>query len=62
MRWIDNAEVLMVSNIHSGFVVVNSWRRRPRETESNRGHVRRVFGTVGAKMLEITEMIDDCNN
>lgn len=61
-RWIDNAEVLFVSNIHSGYGVVDSYRRRPRENQKNSAHIRKVFGTDGAKTMEIPEIVNDYNH
>jgi hypothetical protein len=60
-RWIDNVEVLFVSNIHSGFGVVDSYRRHPRENSKNAAHIRKVFGTEGAKTMEIPEIVKDYN-
>jgi Transposase IS4 len=62
VRWIDNAEVLMVSNIHEGYAVVDSWRKRPRENNANRNHVRRLFGSEGATEMEIPEIVNDYNS
>jgi hypothetical protein len=45
-RWIDDAEVLFVSNIHNPEVTVDSIRRRPRETCYNRHTVRAVFREI----------------
>jgi hypothetical protein len=61
-RWIDNSEVLMVSTVHTGELVVDSHRKRPRETQYNRDHVRALFGNDGEKTIEIPKIIDDYNN
>mmetsp|Transcript_1528 Transcript_1528/g.3386 ORF Transcript_1528/g.3386 Transcript_1528/m.3386 type:complete len:291 (-) Transcript_1528:1970-2842(-) len=61
-RWVDNSEVLMVSTVHTGEHVVDSHRKRPRETHYNREHVRSLFGTEGEKTIEIPKIIDDYNN
>ena len=60
-RWIDNAEVLLVSNIHRSNQTVSRVRKRPRETYFNRQHVL-VFGTEGKKEIEIPQLVHDYNN
>jgi hypothetical protein len=55
VRWIDNAEVMFVSNIHRGTNLLQSMRRSPRETNFNQIRVRESFGTEGATKTAIPE-------
>ncbi|CAG8586621.1 4867_t:CDS:1, partial [Paraglomus occultum] len=63
--WIDNGPVTMLTTIHN--VCGDDWnvareRRRPRETSTNANTVRRVFGNLSKKSLQIPKIIDDYNH
>jgi len=50
-----------IHNIGEEWTVTRE-RRRPRETSSNANTVRRVFGNLSRKALDIPKIIDDYNH
>jgi hypothetical protein len=62
MRWVDNNVVTMVTNCHIGDEVVARERKRPRQTATNKTHLRTVWGDDPVKIIEIPKAIDDYNH
>jgi hypothetical protein len=62
MRWVDNDVVDMVTTAHNGLEMVPKFRKRPRENQINRKHVREVWGAQPVKEIDIPVVIDDYNN
>ncbi|KAG7354989.1 transposase IS4 [Nitzschia inconspicua] len=61
-RWIDNNVVNMVTTIHTGDETIPRARRKPRQTSTNRNHVRLVWGNDPKVTVDIPGMIDDYNH
>ena len=61
-RWMDNNLVFMVSTCHQigSNRLVN--RKKPRLNQVNKGHVEKVWGDKGSKMIHIPSMVDDYNH
>jgi hypothetical protein len=62
MRWIDNGEVLMITNMHTGMESVERERKRPRITNINKRNVLAIWGNDPVKKMEIPAVIDDYNH
>jgi hypothetical protein len=62
MRWIDNDEVDMCTTVHDGYETILKKRKRPRENQFNKKHVREVWGTDWGANIDIPKIIDDYNN
>ena len=61
LAWQDNNLVLALSTIHSPKATVNRHRKRPAKTSTNGELVRKVFGSLVRKNLDIPIFIDDYN-
>jgi Transposase IS4 len=61
-RWIDNNEVLLVSNIHDGNENIVRNRKKPRQTAVNRRHLLPVWGSQAVVPICIPGVIDDYNH
>ena len=62
MKWIDNNIVFMVSTIHNVTDKFKRGRRRPRQTATNKNHVKEVWGQNAKVDIEIPRVIDDYNH
>ena len=61
-RWVDNNNVLMVTNVHDGTESIKRRRKKPRTTNVNRHHLETVWGEDYVKEIEIPRIIDDYNH
>ena len=61
-RWVDNNIVLLVSTMHDPKATVLKARRRPRTTQTNKRHVRMVWGEEHVVDIEIPQVVDDYNH
>ena len=61
-RWMDNGLVFCVSTIHKIGSIVKACRKRPRITNKNNNHVKKVWGDHPKKDIYIPKLIDDYNH
>eukprot|EP00977_Amphora_coffeiformis_P020704 scaffold8426_cov99-Amphora_coffeaeformis.AAC.1 len=61
-RWIDNNQVNVVTNVHTGDESITRERRRPRKNNTNRRHIDQVWGNNHKKLIDIPCFIDDYNH
>lgn len=61
-RWIDNNIVTMVTTVHTGTKTVLLPRRRPRQTETNKNLLQRLWGRQPVVKVYIPRIIDDYNH
>ena len=59
---INNGEVLMITNMHTGMESVERERKRPRITNINKRNVLAIWGNDPVKKMEIPAVIDDYNH
>ena len=62
MSRVDNNVVTLVSTMHDPNESVVKNRRRPRTTQTNRHHVRAVWGDDPVKPIAIPKVVDDYNH
>lgn len=61
-RWVDNKNVLVVSNVHSPHDTVVKARKKPRKTQTNAKNIKLVWGEDHVKDIRIPRTIDDYNH
>ena len=61
-RWIDNSVVTFVSSYHDPQEFIESDRKRPRKTETNKHHIKTVWGRNARVKIPIPKVTDDYNH
>lgn len=61
-RWVDNNVVTVVTNVHKGTKVMESHRKKPRATKTNKKHLEEVWGEEYVRTVKIPKLIDNYNN